>query len=80
MYMKKSKIILSIIIGMLILTLVIIAIVYSLVQKDKKNIEQIQQSLNDKLILDEKIYEYGSEITLDELGLENEVRISIHDK
>ncbi|MBO5348448.1 MAG: hypothetical protein J6A89_01315 [Clostridia bacterium] len=78
--MKKSKIILSIIIGMLILTLVIIAIVYSLVQKDKKNIEQIQQSLNDKLILDEKIYEYGSEITLDELGLENEVRISIHDK
>lgn len=80
MYMKKSKIILSFIIGMLILILVITAILYSLVQKDKKNIEQIKQSLNDKLTLNEKIYEYGSEITLDELGLDNEAKIFINNE
>ncbi|MBQ3409590.1 MAG: DUF5011 domain-containing protein [Clostridia bacterium] len=78
--MKKSKIILGIIISIIVI-LVGLGITYGvLVKKDNDAIEQIKQSLKDKLAISESTYEYGTEITLEDLNLDNDIKAYINNQ
>lgn len=78
--MKKSKIILGIIIGILIIVIGLCITFHVLTKKENKVIAQIKQNLENKLTLEDMTYEYGSEITLQELNLDSNVKIYINNQ
>ena len=78
--MKKSKIILGIIIGILIIVIGLCITFHMLTKKENKVIAQIKQNLENKLTLEDMTYEYGSEITLQELNLDSNVKIYINNQ
>ena len=78
--MKKSKIILGIIISIVVIVIGL-GITYGvLVKKDNDAVEQIKQSIEDKLIISESTYEYGTEIALEDLGLDNDIKVYINNQ
>lgn len=78
--MKKSKIILGIIISIIVITLGL-GITYGvLVKKDNDAIEQIKQRLEDKLSISENTYEYGTEIALEDLNIDNDIKVYINNQ
>lgn len=79
-FMKKSKIILGIIIGILIIVIGLCITFHVLTKKENKVIAQIKQNLENKLTLEDMTYEYGSEITLQELNLDSNVKIYINNQ
>ena len=78
--MKKSKIILGIIIGILIIVIGLCITFHVLTKKENKVIAQIKQNLENKLTLEDMTYEYGSEITLQELNLDSNVKVYINNQ
>lgn len=78
--MKKSKIILSITIGISIILVAIGITYYALTKRENKVIAQIKQDLENKLTLEDMAYEYGSEITLQDLNLDNNVKVYINNQ
>lgn len=78
--MKKSKIILGIIIGILIIAIGLCITFHVLTKKENKVIAQIKQNLENKLTLEDMTYEYGSEITLQELNLDSNVKVYINNQ
>lgn len=78
--MKKSKIILGITIGILIIAVGLGITYYALTKKENKVIAQIKQDLENKVTLEDKVYEYGSEITLQKLNLDSNVKVYINNQ
>lgn len=78
--MKRSKIILGITIGILIIAVGLGITYYALTKKENKVIAQIKQDLENKVTLEDKVYEYGSEITLQKLNLDSNVKVYINDQ
>lgn len=78
--MKKSKIILGITIGILIIAVGLGITYYALTKKENKVITQIKQDLENKVTLEDKVYEYGSEITLQKLNLDSNVKVYINNQ
>lgn len=78
--MKRSKIILGITIGILIIAVGLGITYYALTKKENKVIAQIKQDLENKVTLEDKVYEYGSEITLQKLNLDSNVKVYINNQ
>ncbi len=78
--MKKSKMILGLTITIAIILIGTGITYYILIKNEDKVITEITQDLESKLILEDRAYEYGSEITLQELNLDNNVKVYINNE
>lgn len=76
--MRKSKMVLGITIGISIILIGTGITYYTLTKKDSKKIAKIKQDIENKLTLEDRAYEYGSEIKLQELNLDNNVKVYIN--
>lgn len=76
--MKKSKKVLGITIGLSIILIGIGITYYALIRRDNKEIAKMKQNLENRLTLENKVYEYGSEIKLQELNLDDNVKVYIN--
>lgn len=76
--MKKSKIVLGLTISLSIILIGIGITYYALIRRDNKEIVKIRQDLENRLTLENKTYKYGSEIKLQKLILDDNVKVYIN--
>ncbi len=78
--MRKSKMVLGMTIGISIILIGTAITYYALTKRDNKEIARIKQDLENKLTLENRAYEYGSEIKLQELNLDDNVKVYINNQ
>lgn len=76
--MKKSKTVLGITISLSIILIGIGITYYAVIKRDNKEIAKIKHNLENRLTLENKAYEYGSEIKLQELNLDDNVKVYVN--
>lgn len=76
--MRKSKMVLGVTIGLSIILIGTGITYYVLNKRDNKEIAKMKQDLENKLTLDNRAYEYGSEIKLQDLNLDDNVKVYIN--
>lgn len=76
--MRKSKMALGVTIGLSIILIGTGITYYVLNKRDNKETAKIKQYLENKLTLDNRVYEYGSEIKLQDLNLDDNVKVYIN--